>query len=511
MKHFAGIVSLLITVSSAVLAQSVPHELLSAPVRLELDHASLQAQPGTTLNYTVTLKNAANQPVAATSDVVLQVETPTSSKAIVIPKGQSSTTFTWQANEPGIGRMQVRSGKLHPATGLVLVAPKPAAQAMVPHAMIEHAPVNAPDHVAVVPPTPPAAGHHIPLGAIVAAHPGLGAHAQPDASPAPVPPPALPQATKLKLFVTPLSVLGNALDHTWKAQVMVAANGDHDETMPVATAVQVHLTSNFGQFSPADFVLQPGEFSNFSDPATLTATRAGKDSVAAMSSLGTAGPIEVDYVQPAPAKLQILLGTPQLQGSGSSSVSVLVCLADEAGAPTVSGDDLQVTLDSSGQFSKSSLTIPRGSICGEQVTWTSQQSGKVTVTARAQGDLHGENSATFSSFPWYLVWLAALGGIVGALVLHTDGLFSEQWWAHTWRGLVVGAILGAVIYLLARYGALLMPSSIPITIQNIPAVSGTGSFVLGFVGGIFGRKILKIDDSDSAPPSSQAQGAAGGH
>src|SRR5689334_4413651 len=107
MKHFAGIVSLLITVSSAALAQSVPHELLSAPVRLELDQASLQAQPGTTLNYTVTLKNAANQPVAATSDLVLQVETPTSTKAVVIPKGQSSTSFTWQANEPGIGRMQV--------------------------------------------------------------------------------------------------------------------------------------------------------------------------------------------------------------------------------------------------------------------------------------------------------------------------------------------------------------------------------------------------------------------
>jgi hypothetical protein len=95
------------------------------------------------------------------------------------------------------------------------------------------------------------------------------------------------------------------------------------------------------------------------------------------------------------------------------------------------------------------------------------------------------------------------------VILHTDGLFSEQWWAHTWRSLVVGGVLGAIIYLLTRYGAFLLPSSIPVSIQNIPAVSGTGSFVLGFVGGIFGRKILKIDDSESAPP--QAQGAAGGH
>jgi hypothetical protein len=231
--------------------------------------------------------------------------------------------------------------------------------------------------------------------------------------------------------------------------------------------------------------------------------------VQAISSLGTAGPIEVNYVQPAPAKLRVVLGTPQLQGSGSSSVSVQVCLADEAGAPTVADDDLQITLDAAGQFSKSPLSIPHGLICSEQVTWTAQKSGATSITARAEGGIQGENSVVFPSFPWYLVWLAALGGILGAVILHTDGLFSEQWWAHTWRSLVVGGVLGAIIYLLTRYGALLLPSSIPVSIQNIPAVSGTGSFVLGFVGGIFGRKILKIDDSESAPP--QAQGAAGGH
>lgn len=507
MKHFAGIVSLLLVTSSFATAQSVPRQLLSTPTRLELDRPSLQAQAGTTVNYTVTLKNAANQPVEASSDLVLQVETPSGTKSITIPKGQSSASFTWQANAPGIGRMQVRSGKLHPAAGLVLVAPNPASQLHTPVAIMEHAPV--PAHASPAPPPPP--GHnHVPIGAIATASPTLDAHAQPGGAPSPAP--AAPQATKLALFVTPTSVLGNALDHTWTATVDIAAQGNNGEILPVASAVQIHLTSNLGQFTPADLVLQPGEFSNFGNAVTLRATRAGKDSVQAVSSLGSAGPVEVDYVQPAPAKLKVLLGTPQLQGSGSSNVSVQVCLADEAGGPTVAGDDLQVTLDAVGQFSQSPLSIPHGLTCSEQVTWTAQKSGAASITARAEGGIHGENTVTFPSFPWYLVWLAALGGILGAVILHTDGLFSEQWWAHTWRSLVVGGVLGAIIYLLARYGALLMPSSVPVSIQNIPAVSGTGSFVLGFVGGIFGRKILKIDDGESgSPPATQAQGAAGGH
>ncbi|HET8826081.1 MAG TPA: hypothetical protein VFM77_13180 [Terriglobales bacterium] len=502
MKHFAGIVSLLLFVCSIAAAQTVPRQLLSTPTRLELDRPSLQAQSGTTVNYTVTLKNAANQPVTASNDLALQVETPSGTKSITILKGQSSATFTWQANAAGIGRMQVRSGKLHPASGLVLVAPNPASQIHAPVAIMEHAPAHA------SPPPPPPPTHHLPIGAVATASPTLGALGQPAG--ASVASPAAPQATKLALFVTPTSVLGNALDHTWTATVDIAAQGNNGEILPVASAVQIHLTSNLGQFTPADLILQPGEFSNFGNAVTLKATRAGKDSVQAVSSLGNAGPVEVDYMQPAPAKLQILLGTPQLQGSGSSSVSVQVCLADEAGAPTVSGDDLQVTLDAAGQFSKSPLSIPHDLTCSEQVTWTAQKSGVASITARAEGGIQGENTVTFPSFPWYLVWLAALGGILGAVILHTDGLFSEQWWAHTWRSLVVGGVLGAIIYLLARYGAVIVPSSIPITLQNIPAVSGTGSFVLGFVGGIFGRKILKIDDNEAGSPP-QAQGAAGGH
>jgi hypothetical protein len=147
------------------------------------------------------------------------------------------------------------------------------------------------------------------------------------------------------------------------------------------------------------------------------------------------------------------------------------------------------------------------------VTWTAAKSGLATVIAESTGLPKAEASVTFPAFPWYLVWLAALGGIIGSLVLHSDGLFSTQWWAHTWRGLVVGAIMGAVVYLLARFGAVVLPSSIPVKIQNIPVVSGAGSFLLGFVGGVYGRKLLKIDENQQQPPQPPAAvgHAAGGN
>jgi hypothetical protein len=309
--------------------------------------------------------------------------------------------------------------------------------------------------------------------------------------------------------VTPLPVLESAADHRWKADVSIAAFGEHDELLPVGVTVQVHLTSDFGRFSPADIVLQPGDVSTFDKPATLIADRAGKDAVQAFSSLGTAGPLEVDYLQAPPTQLLLSLGSPQLLGSGAASATVQVCLGDDAGAPAASAKDIQVVLRARGQLSKSVVPIAAGYPCSEQVTWTSQ-AGTADIEANS-GDLKkAQRSLVFPQFPWYLVWLAALGGVVGAMVLHSEGLFSRQWWSHTWRGLVIGAVLGTFVYLLARFGALVLPNSIPIAIQNIPTVSGLGSFLLGFIGGVFGRRLFKVDEDKPSPEPPAAAGHAAG-
>ncbi len=225
-------------------------------------------------------------------------------------KGQSSTSFSWQALKSGVVHMTVRSGKLHPATGLVLIAPGPTAQllslpfsehaiAEMAHSVPQTSHTFALGSLAASQPahTPPAAEHHIPLGVMVGKQ-AAGAAAQsapslsaaaPSQPAAPVPA-ALPgQAKKIQIYIQPLPVYGNAVDRIWKANVSVAAEGQNDELMAVSEDVPVHFIASFGQLSASDITLSPGQFSNFEKPITLTANRSGQGSVNAISSLGSTG------------------------------------------------------------------------------------------------------------------------------------------------------------------------------------------------------------------------------
>lgn len=520
MFRYAGFVCLNGALAIAAFAQSVPKDLLSSPAHLQLDRPTAEVKAGSSINYTVTLRSEQNQPVAADHDLMLQVETPSGAQSVVMHKGQTSANFSWTATNAGIAHITVHSEKLHPASGLVLVAPQPISSVMLPLGTAAPAAEILRSQPVGRAKSSLRAGRTTILSRRVgaglgtpAAQPAQPAPAQPTPAP-PAPSPTTPQATKLQLYVNPEPVLGNALNHSWKATVAVAALGAQDQFIPVTSPVQVHFTTSFGQIAPADVTLKPGDLSNFQSPAVLTSTHIGTDSLQAISSLGTAGPISVNYLQPPPTQIILSVTTPQLAGS-SSSAGVTICLADEAGALAASAQEVQVALNTQmGQLSKSVVRIAQNSICSEQVTWTSSKSGIATVTASSELG-SATQSANFPPFPWYLIWLAALGGVVGALVMNSTGLFSASWWSHTWRSLVIGAALGAIVYLLARFGALEKTSDLGVQIQNIPFLSGAGSFVIGFLGGAVGRKILKLDggkdEENSQPPEPPAaKGAAGG-
>jgi len=483
----AGILIFVLVVIPTVASQSVPRELLSTPTRLELDKPTTEVKAGSTVTYTVTLKNAGDQAVAALSNLQLEIETPSGQKTVLLPAGQSSANFTWQAVNPGVMRMTVRSGKLRPANGLVLVAPSPTAGLVI-------AP-NLPQHGGAVAKgaNVPQADHHLGRGAAIGARaigePAAPAGGQPKATPS-SPLPAAGQARKIQLYVEPTPVYGNAADHIWKANVSVAALGDQNALAPVSADVPIHFNASSGRLSAPDIVLYAGQFSNFEKPVLLTADRAGNGIVDAVSSLGPAGPVEVEYLQPFPTQLRLSLGTPVLTGTGSSTASVQACLLDESGAVTASDQDIQVTLTAPGQLASSVLTIHHDSYCSDLIVWTSR-SGPASIRAEAAGLKSDNKSITFPSFPWYFVILAAVGGLLGALVFSSGDLFSARWWSSTWRGLVLGAVLGAVFYLFARFGAIALPKDSPIIIQNIPVVSGIGSLLLGFLGGLYGRKLWK--------------------
>jgi hypothetical protein len=288
----AGILIFVLVVIPTVASQSVPKELLLTPARLELDKPTTEVKAGSAVTYTVTLKNAGDQAVPALSNLQLEIETPSGQKTVVLPAGQSSANFTWQAVNSGVVRMTVRSGKLRPATGLVLVAPSPTAGLVIAPNLPQH--VGAVANAANVPQT----NQHLERGAAIGARAigGVAAPAggqpalQPGASAPASPQPASGQARKIQLYVEPIPVYGNAVDHIWKANVSVAALGDQNSLAPVSADVPIHFNASSGRLSPPDIVLSAGQFSNFEKPALLTADRSGKGIVDAVSSLGPAGP-----------------------------------------------------------------------------------------------------------------------------------------------------------------------------------------------------------------------------
>ena len=496
MTHPAKLFYLLLALSGIALCQSVPKALLSNPTHLTFDEATREASAGSNLKCTVTLKNAQNQPVPAPEDLRLQVETPSRQLTIVLPKGQSSASFDWQPKNAGVARMTVRSEKLHPATALVLVTP---------HAELQ--PEIAPK-TTVPAPSPPTRGvieRRLPTGATEDRLPPFErrppfVHVVP--APAAVPPEATAQpavqATKLQLFVTPVPIYGDAVNRKWQANVSVAAFDNQGALAPVASDVPIHFNVTLGSLSAADIVLASGRVSNFQEPLILTSQGPGEGRVEAISSLVPGNVVVVQYLLPPPKQLRLgVIDTPTLSGSGSSAAHVQVCLLDESGALTSSDHDIAVQLTASGQLTEPNPLIRRDSPCSGMIVW-SAAAGKATMRAEGEELKADVMSIPFPSFPWYLSWLAAAGGLLGAVVRIANKLFSRRGWQHTWRGLLLGSVMGMIFYLFARFGAISMQGS-PINVQNIPVVSGVGAMLLGFLGGFYGIKVWKIDEDKPKP------------
>src|SRR5437660_942034 len=412
------VLALLSAVAATCASQTIPDKLLSSPVRLELDKPTQEVKEGTMVTYTVTLKNAKEQPVTTSNNLQLGIETPTGAKNIEIPAGQSSATFTWRAANPGVMQMTVRSGKLVPATGLLLVTPTPKPR--TPGNSQQPQPTPAP---------PP------PVGATAGSNDAAKKRARRGAAPFRImentakavmeEAPALPQATKIRLYIQPVPVYGNPVDRIWSAQVSVAVlGGSQDSLTPVAKDVNVHFQSSMGQLSPQDIVLSAGQFSNFSKPAQLTVNRPGTGSVLAISSLGSAGPVDIQFLQPPPVELRLSVSDPVLMGSGSSTANVQVCLIDQSGAITSSDQDVPVTLTATGQLALTSLSIQHGLLCSNSTAWTSGP-GTADIRAESTGLKADSAGIIFPKFPWYFVWLSAAGGLLGALISGKGDLCSS--------------------------------------------------------------------------------------
>src|SRR5258708_36953226 len=94
MFRATGILVFSLCFNLAALSQSVPTEVLASPVSLELDKPTTEVKPGSTVNYTVTLRNTRDQAAAASSDLQLQIETPSEMQPLTLPKSTSPARFS---------------------------------------------------------------------------------------------------------------------------------------------------------------------------------------------------------------------------------------------------------------------------------------------------------------------------------------------------------------------------------------------------------------------------------
>ena len=132
MAQLVAIFFSVVAFALGTMAQSIPAELLEVPVKLAVDKPMVEARAGSTVTYTITLKNARNQTVVAPAALQIEVKTPTGRETVSLPAEHSSVTFNWRPVNSGVAHISVQAGKLRPATALVLVLPSTKALIPVP-------------------------------------------------------------------------------------------------------------------------------------------------------------------------------------------------------------------------------------------------------------------------------------------------------------------------------------------------------------------------------------------
>jgi len=489
--------------------QNLPSGFLSVPAKLAMEKPTMEVKLGAELKYTLTLKNAQNQPVAAPTDLKIQVTSNRGAvQEITMRRGQSSIQVPWTAKAEGFTELTARSGRLAPASCLVLVIGAARSLAMEESPAAER-PVQ---------PQAPGPGGSPGRFRVLRNHrvPALGAPAATVTLPAPEPAAAAPSSpgiSGISVYIRPQTVYGDARSLTWQASVAIAAQAANGALVPVASDTIVHLTPNLGQLSASDVTLRHGDASTFNLPVTLTSRQAGTDSIVAESTLGSAS-AQVIYEPPQPAHLRLAVGAPQFDLVGNSVAKAMVCLEDAGNSVASFADHpLQVRLTSTfGEPPAAVVVVPQNGICSEESKLTSRDAGSAVLTAQSVSGLEPDDAQIiFPAFPWHLVMLALLGGFVGAFVTSFSGVISRRWWSHVWRNLLLGAIFGGISYLFACYGALILPKEVPVNLENIPTVSRVGAFLVGFLGGFLGRKLWKVDDADTDDSHKpQAERAAAG-
>lgn len=303
--------------------------------------------------------------------------------------------------------------------------------------------------------------------------------------PAPVGPPSEPG---LHLEVLPFDIHPRAAK--WRAEVWVVAVDHEGRPTAAAAPVPVRLAATLGALAPTQVLIAAGDVRP-PDAIQLTSSKPGREKVWAWSDVsGKTVAAEAVFHEALPSQMRVVAQPSRAVNSGKSLVRVTVILLDDANTPaSYPQQDLNVTLTSSlGTLEPRVLPIAKGSISGEALL-TSTATGRTVVKASALHLPDAEASVTFL-FPWLMIGLAAAGGWLGATFRSGKLQFSRLWGPHLGANLLSGLVLGVIFYALAWFGipALIPQATLPM--KDIPTANELGAFLLGFLGGYYGRAWL---------------------
>ena len=126
---------------------------------------------------------------------------------------------------------------------------------------------------------------------------------------------------------------------------------------------------------------------------------------------------------------------------------------------------------------------------------------RVEVTASA-ADLQPDSVSAQFVFPVKLLFLAALGGVVGTVYRSTWHASMRGW--RRVSGALPGSVPGVFAYGL---GAFVPTSGLPAPfsmLASLPATSSLGAIVIGLFGGYCGRRLLQACIGKRVPPAASA-------
>jgi hypothetical protein len=313
---------------------------------------------------------------------------------------------------------------------------------------------------------------------------------------------AAPQKILIAVDMMPEHV--HPLNASWQTKVLVTAVNASRQPIAVPVDTAIYLATDAGIVTPAVTTIEVGH-ARPANPVQLTSNRPGTGTLWAWTDSGELGRAAVEYHNPRPDQLSVKALPTRTLNDGRTAVHVTVFLQDESSRAVKADEDTQVQLTASvGTPAPAALTIAKGQFVGEAML-TSATAGIAEITATAPGLRSGVASVIFV-FPYFLVLMAAVGGLVGALLRSSGVSFTGTWWWHLLGSLGIGSVLGLLFYLLAVFGIVASIPKLSIPLGQLPTTNEFAALVLGFFGGYYARAWLP--NPGGVPPAQPAVPAA---